>query len=213
VSETRRYSTALRAEQTALSRRRILDVAARLFVERGYHGTTLAGVAELSGVSVQTIYNVVGGKPALFKATYDAMVIGDDPEPMGQWPVVKAMAVAADGQEYLARYAELTCELLQRVLPLTGTLFAHATLGDQELRAVVDTVEAERIHSSRRTARRIARGYGLRDGLDAATAADLLWTFTGPELADRLVNQRGWDWPRYQRWLGVTMADALLGPQ
>ena len=79
----RRYSTALRTEQTALSRRRILDAAARLFLERGYLGTTLAAVADTAGVSVQTVYNVVGSKAVLLKAVYDVTLVGDDaPAPM-----------------------------------------------------------------------------------------------------------------------------------
>src|SRR5260221_14581958 len=45
VTDRRRYSTALRAEQTKLARRRILAAAARMFAERGYLGTTLADIA------------------------------------------------------------------------------------------------------------------------------------------------------------------------
>ena len=54
--------------------------------------------------------------------------------------------------------------------------------------------------------------FGLREGLDVQSAADVLWRLTAPDVADRLVNRRGWGWDCYERWLGDTMADALLGP-
>ena len=97
VPEQRRYSTALRAEQTALTRRRILDAAGRLLVERGYHGTTLNGVADAAEVSVQTVYNVVGGKAALLKAVYDVTLAGDDePVPITERPEFRAAVEATD---------------------------------------------------------------------------------------------------------------------
>src|ERR1700712_2363190 len=74
----RRYRTDLRTEQTAVARRRILQAGEDLFRSGGYLGTTLAQVAEAAGVSVQTVYNVVGGKAALLKAVYDTVLAGDD---------------------------------------------------------------------------------------------------------------------------------------
>jgi hypothetical protein len=58
----------------------------------------------------------------------------------------------------------------------------------------------------------VAERFGLRDGLDADAAADVLWALTAPDLADRLVVRRGWGWDRFEGWLGTAMGDALLGP-
>jgi AcrR family transcriptional regulator len=213
VAEKRRYATALRAEQAALSRRRILDAADRLFVERGYLGTTLAGVAEKAEVSVQTVYNAVGGKPVLLKAVYDVRLAGDDePVPMAQRPEFQAMLAAADGRECLMGYARIGRLIGERVLPLVTMLFAQAAAGDPELRAFADTIEGERATGTTNTARHVAGRFGLREGLDTPTAADVLWALTAPDITDRLVHRRGWGWDRYEHWLGTTMADALLGP-
>lgn len=214
MTEKRRYSTTLRAEQTALTRRRILDAASGLFVERGYLGTTLAGIAEAGGVSVQTVYNVVGGKSALLKAVYDVTLAGDDePVPMAQRPAFRAMVEATDGRDCLARYAEIGRMLGERVLPLVTVLLAQAATGDPELRAFTDTIEGERAIGTASTARHVRERFGLREGLDVQAAADVLWALTAPELSDRLVNRRGWGWDRYEQWLGTAMADALLGPR
>ena len=209
----RRYSTALRTEQTALARRRILDVAGRLFVERGYLGTTLAAVAETAGVSVQTVYNVVGGKAVLLKAVYDVMLAGDDePIPMSERPEFRAVLDAPTGRECLAHYSALGRVLGERLFPLVGMLVAQAAAGDADLAAFVATVEGERATGTRTVAAHVAQRFGLREGLDVDSAADVLWAMTAPDLADRLVVRRGWGWDRFERWLGATMADALVGP-
>ncbi|MDQ5840364.1 MAG: TetR/AcrR family transcriptional regulator, partial [Chloroflexota bacterium] len=45
-----------RAERARLTRRRIIDAAAELFLERGYGATMLDQVAGRAGVAVQTVY-------------------------------------------------------------------------------------------------------------------------------------------------------------
>jgi AcrR family transcriptional regulator len=213
VAEPRRYSTALRAEQTALTRRRILDVAGRLFVERGYLGTTLNAVAETAAVSVQTVYNVVGGKAALLKAVYDITLAGDDePVPISERPEFRAVVEAPTGRDCLIRYSALGRLLGERTTPLVTMLLAQAAAGDADLAAFVATIEGERANGTRNVATLVAHRFGLRAGLDLDAAADVLWTLTSPDLADRLVVRRGWGWDRFEVWLGSTMADALLGP-
>lgn len=213
MAQPRRYSTALRAEHTALTRRRILDAAGRLFVERGYLGTTLGAVAETAGTSVQTVYNVVGGKAVLLKAVYDVTLAGDDePAPMGERPAFRALIDAPTGRACLAAYAHLGRVLGERLFPLVTVLLAQAAAGDADLAAFVGTIEGERATGTRNVAGHVAARFGLRDGLDADAAADVLWALTAPDLADRLVVRREWGWDRFEGWLGTAMGDALLGP-
>jgi AcrR family transcriptional regulator len=209
----RRYSSDLRAEQTSVARRRILDAAGRLFVDRGYLGTTLSAVAEESGVSVQTVYNVVGGKAALLKAVYDVTLAGDDePVAMADRPEFRGLLSASDGRELLALYAHVGRLISERVLPLVTTVLAQAATGDPDLRAFAETIEGERAIGTRLRAEDVASRFGLRPGLSVQDAADILWALTGPDLTDRLVNRRGWSWDKAERWMADVMADALLGP-
>jgi hypothetical protein len=62
-------------------------------------------------------------------------------------------------------------------------------------------------------AHHVATRFGLRPGLTEAEAADILWSLTSPELADRFTRRRGWSLDRYEQWLARTMADALVGPR
>jgi AcrR family transcriptional regulator len=52
-------------------RRAILDAAAGLFAERGYHGTTMQAVASGAGVSVANVYVYFASKLDLLFAIYD----------------------------------------------------------------------------------------------------------------------------------------------
>ena len=212
--DKRRYSTALRAEQTALSRRRILDAAERSFAEHGYLGTTLAGIAKAAQVSVQTVYNVVGGKGAVLKAVYDVTLAGDDePVPLVQRPIFRAVIEAPTGRECLTHYAAVVRLLGERIMPLVTMVLAQAATGDSDLRVFADTIETERANGTASAAHHLAQHFGLRDGLDTQAAADVLWTLTAPEIARRLVSERGWSWDKYQRWIATTLSDALLGPE
>ena len=213
MAEARRYSTVLRAEQTALTRRRVLAAASGLFLERGYLGTTLSAVAEAAGVSVQTVYNVVGGKAVLLKAVYDVTLAGDDePVPLRERPEFRAVAEATTGRECLAGYSAVGRTLSERLFPLVNVLLTQAAAGDTDLAAFVATIEGERATGTRNVATFVAERFGLRAGLDVDAAADVLWALTSPDLTDRLVVRRGWGWDRFEQWLGTTMADALLGP-
>ena len=214
MAPARRYSTELRSEQTAVARRLILASAGRMFIEKGYLATTLAAVAARAGVSVQTVYNVIGNKSALLKAVYDVTLAGDDePVAMGDRPPFRAMMQASSGRQMLERYAELGRQLTEPVLPLVTTLLAQAATGDPDLQAFAKTIEGERAAGTAATAQSVDQRFGLRDGLSIQDAADILWVLTAPDLVDRLVNRRGWSWDKTQQWLGGAMADALLGPE
>jgi AcrR family transcriptional regulator len=211
-SAKRSYSRAVRDEQVALSRHRVLVAADAAFLELGFAGTTVARVAAQAGVSVQTVYNVVGGKPELLKAAYDLRLAGDsEPVPIAQRPQIQALLAARDAHSCLRAYVALGRELGERTVPFLARLLPEAA-SDPGLRAFADTIEQERAVGAANVARHVDDHFGLRAGLTVDHAADILWSFTAPELADRLVNRRQWGWARFERWLGDTLTEALVGP-
>lgn len=52
----------------------------------------------------------------------------------------------------------------------------------------------------------------LRPELSVEEVADVLWSMNSPELYLLLVDQRGWDPDRYQRWLADAWQRLLLRP-
>jgi hypothetical protein len=57
----------------------------------------------------------------------------------------------------------------------------------------------------------IEERYGLRPGLTADRAGEILWALTSPEIAERLVLRRGWSWDEFQAFLGDAATAALVG--
>ena len=60
-----------RRQRSLRTRARIVDAAARLFVDDGYVATTIEAVADAAGVAVQTVYYVFGTKRNLLAAVLD----------------------------------------------------------------------------------------------------------------------------------------------
>ena len=68
AGRARSYRQQARARQALETGERILDAATRLFVEHGYAALTLARVADLAGVSTQTVIRRYGDKEGLVAA-------------------------------------------------------------------------------------------------------------------------------------------------
>ncbi len=184
-----------------------------MFVDRGYLGTTLAAIAGEAGVSVQTVYNVIGNKPAVLKEVYDVTLAGDDePVAMADRPEYQAMLAATTGRECLAGYATMGRLIGERTMPLMRMTHAQAATGDPDLTEHLKTTDAQLEFGSKMMANHIATKFGLRDGLDVDGATDILWSLNSSDLSYRLVYSREWGWDRYEKWHGRTMADLLLGP-
>ena len=52
----------------------------------------------------------------------------------------------------------------------------------------------------------------LQPGITVAQAADILWTYSSPELYELLVLRRGWPAEHYGRFIAQAMIAALLPP-
>lgn len=59
-------------EDKSSRRREILDIAARLFAEKGYQGTSMRDIGERAGVLGGSLYHHIKSKDALFVELHDA---------------------------------------------------------------------------------------------------------------------------------------------
>ncbi|HYN19207.1 MAG TPA: helix-turn-helix domain-containing protein [Actinomycetes bacterium] len=210
----RRYDNRRREEQALQARQRILDAAYGLFLEQGYPGTTMGGVARAAGVSVETVYKSFGSKAALAKKLWDVTLVGDDqPVPLARRPEFTAITAEPDPRRLLAGYAALGRVLFERLGPLIGVILEGAQAGDPELRELVATIDRERLAGATGIVANLAGHGALREGLDPERARDILWTLISPEVCRMLVDGRGWSLDQWQQWLAGSLADALLGPQ
>ncbi|MFF0373557.1 TetR/AcrR family transcriptional regulator [Actinoplanes missouriensis] len=207
------YDNTRRAEQARLTRRRILDAARELLVDLGPAAVTMRAVATHADVSVETVRKTFGTKAALIKDVYDVTLAGDDePIPMIDRPEIQAVFTAADPRDKLARYAFAARRVGERVGPLLAKLLAGARGGDPDLTRFRETTNHERMIGAEGVVRHLAATGGLRPGLDAERARDIVWTLISPEVFDLFVGERGWSPDEYEQWLARALADALVTP-
>jgi len=64
----------IREEQRALTRRRVLEAAARVFARRGFHGASVQEIAREAGATTGAIYSNFAGKEDLYLAVFDEHV-------------------------------------------------------------------------------------------------------------------------------------------
>lgn len=202
----------LRTEKALRTRRAVIEAAQRLFVEHGYVSTSVQAIAEAAEVSRATVFNSVGGKPALLRACYDVATVGDDdPVPLPQRPALLAVRDEPDQRRAVALYATAIAGIGER---LSGTyeVFRAAATTDPEIQAQWEQIQAERLGGSRGFVRILAGKGPLRDGLDLNEAGDAVWAHIDASLFHRLVVERGWSRERFEAWFTRSLTDYLLGP-
>jgi AcrR family transcriptional regulator len=87
--------TPSRAEQRRRTEARILEAAARLFVESGYERTTIRGIARAAGVDAGLVMHYFGSKQELFQRVTHAspaQPLGGTPEQVSE----QILAILAD---------------------------------------------------------------------------------------------------------------------
>ncbi len=68
---------ALRDEQKALTRRRLIDAGEVVFARRGFHGASVEEIAREAGASTGALYSNFAGKEDLFLALFEERIAAD----------------------------------------------------------------------------------------------------------------------------------------
>jgi AcrR family transcriptional regulator len=198
----RRYRAPRRALQAEQTRTAILDAGRRLFADRGWTATSMRDLAAEADVSVETVYAAVGAKSAVFRATLDAAVVGDDEAvPLAERPAFLAIA-RGTLPDRAAAAAALVTDIHRRTIGLQRALREGAR-SEPALAEVLRTGEENRRTND-------ADGLRLVLGRPVQGAElDAIWAQTSPEVYDALT-RRGWTDDQYAAWvtrLVIGMAD------
>jgi AcrR family transcriptional regulator len=154
----------------------ILDAAEKVFLAKGYLGTSMDEVAARSGVSKQTVYAHFGSKETLFVALVSAMTTtaGDEVHPSD----ASAAAAADDPGPYLQDYAErqMAVVLTPKLLALRRLVIGEVARFPDLARALYDSGPARAIESLAASIQTFAdRGLlAVPDATEAATTFNWL---------------------------------------
>jgi AcrR family transcriptional regulator len=206
----RRYTSTVRAEQAAATRRAVLQAARELFDERGYAATAVAAIAGRAGVAVDTVYAAVGRKPQLLRELLETALSGtDEVVPAAERDYVRRVRAAASATEKIALYAAAVAAIGVRMAPVHRAL-AEAALTDPDCAALRAEIGARRAANMRLFAADLRATGELRPDLTDDQVADVVWSMNSAEYRALLVTERGWPADRYAEWLADAWSRLLL---
>ncbi len=200
----RSYDARGRRERARQQREVALDQAQRLFLERGYAGTTVESIARAAGVSAATVYKTYGGKAGLVRELCARALLGSGA--VAAQVRSDALRVGRDPRAVIADWGALAAEVSPRVSPLV-LLLRTAADTDREAAELAAELDTARLRRMAENARYLADGGHLRRGVTAEEARDILWLCTSPEFYDLMVVQRGWPIQRF----GDLIVDTIIG--
>lgn len=193
----------LREEQSLVTRRRILDAAGRLFVQRGYSTVSMQEIAREAGVAYQTVFSQFGGKLqlALELCASEFPHVGE----------TVAMLVKARDAHDPEAWVRLLGRFARRLYePCSEILRFMRESGDPALIARLKEIEKGRLGLLTELGPQLEKAGRLRPQVTPQAAVDLAWTITSPATYELLVLDRGWTPDQFQDWLGPTLAHLIL---
>jgi AcrR family transcriptional regulator len=206
----RRYDATRRRLAAAETRAAILAAARALFLAHGYAATTMLAIADRAGVALDTVYAVIGPKPALFRELIETSISGTErPVTADERDYVVAIRAEPDPRRKIALYARAIRSIMPRLAPLIVVL-GEASRADPELAALWREIGERRAENMRRFVTDLMEAGGLRSGVSLEEAADFVWSTNAPEFYHLLVTERGWTPEQFERWLADTWTRMLL---
>jgi AcrR family transcriptional regulator len=208
VKPRRRYDSSRRRQQALRTRDAILEAARRLFLSRGYAGTTIASIAGAADVSVETIYKGFGGKPGLVRAIAEKGLQGAGPIP-AERRSDEMRTLERDPSKVMRGWGTFTTEVAPLAAPI-GLLVRTAAATDPEMAALLEELDHARLARMEHNARQLFERGDFREGVTLEHARDVLWAYSSPELYELLVLRQGWPLERYGQFVAEGMIAALL---
>lgn len=206
----RPYDASHRQQRALESRERVLDVARRLFAERGYAETTMADIATEAEIALPTLYASFQSKRGLLSGVLNRLVSGQPGGP----PVLetrgaRAVLTEPDARRALALLAADLTAIQERVGPIYDVM-KNAARTETEVAELFARAQGNRYSNFEAVAARLAELGALRQGLTIEHAARTLWVLASPDVRQMLATYAGWPAEQYKAWLESVLTGALL---
>ena len=210
VKTRRRYESALRREQSSLTRGRIVEAATRLFTSDGYAAVGVGRIAAEAGVAVDTLYALVGRKPALLREVVEVAISGGSgPVAADDRDYVRRVRAAPTAEDKLRIYSEGIAEMSPRTGPVFAALREAGRL-DADCAALDREIADRRAANMLRFAADLRSTGRLRADLSDEFVADVIWATAGPPHYRELAVGRGWTAVEFGRYLAETWSRLFL---
>jgi AcrR family transcriptional regulator len=194
----------LRDQQEALTRHLILNSARRLFASQGYAGTPVRMLAKEAGVSPQTIYDTYGSKAGVLAGLPDLL-----DEEAGVADLFEQRHQTSEPVELVGLLARISRRIRERCGDIVTILRSGAAVEPDIAATAAEGFRRRRL-GVEAVMKRIRQEGGLAKGLTVTRGADIATALMTDDVCDRLVNDAGWTYDAYERWLKETLSTLLL---
>lgn len=204
------YQSPRRAQAAKATRAAVLETAARLFVEHGFTNTTLGEIAAQAEVSLATVKSVFGTKRELLEAAVRNSLLTDpDAESLSASDRWQAVLAEPQPERMLERFAASCAELHARSAALIEAV-RYGGAADPALAELAQRGSQNRHEDLSALITVLEDRSALKDGLEAASATDILWALSSPNSYRDLVVRRGWSEEQWASFTAETLISALL---
>jgi AcrR family transcriptional regulator len=208
VKDKRKYSSAVREEQAARTRTRILDAAAELFLERGYARTTMKDIAVQADVARDTVHAIFGSKARVLTALIDHRLVPDGSVTnVTQLPEALAIKDEVDQRKQIELFAKFIASISTELRPVFEIL-RTASAVEPEMATVFEEMDQFRMNNMQTYASWIAARGPLR--VSTRQAGEIIWALASLDVARMLCDELGWTESQHARWLSDTLIRTLL---
>jgi AcrR family transcriptional regulator len=208
VKDKRKYSSAVREEQAARTRTRILDAAAELFLARGYARTTMKDIAVQADVARDTVHAIFGSKARVLTALIDHRLVPDGSVTnVTQLPEALAIKDEVDQRKQIELFAKFIAGISTELRPVFEIL-RTASAVEPEMAKVFEEMDQFRMNNMQTYASWIAAHGPLR--VSTRQAGQIIWALASLDVARMLCDELGWTESQHARWLSDTLVRTLL---
>jgi AcrR family transcriptional regulator len=188
---------------SANSSARILDAALALITKRGDARVSMAQIAKAARISRQAVYLHFADRAALMVA-----LARHADQKRGLAEEIQRVSEAPTGKAALAEMAAVQARSNPGIWAVACAVDAVRRTDDAAERSWQDRLK-HRLEGCRHIIARLEIEGNLREDLDPATAADLLWSITSLRTWEDLVLQRGWTPKKYEQHITRVLLAAL----
>ena len=200
----RTYRPQRRARSVERTRARIIEAASELLPSSP--NMSVDDIAERADVSVQTLYTHFGSKRGLLLAVIDSLQ-----QDAGLYADFDTVWSSPDGETALRRMLATTLRLWHGAWPFVG-FTEQLRRTDEEIGRYLHEVDGYRRSNLVSITERLSLERRLRPGLDAGTAAALVFALSLPSIYEELVVIGGWRLDDAVRLAVDAAVNAILDP-
>jgi len=206
----RKYDSTRRKAQSFETQMQIVESARKLFIERGYSGTSIDAIAKNATVAPETVYSIFGNKKTILTRVVDVSVVGDgEPIPLLARAQIREVEEEKDQRRQIQMFVERIQQIMSRVAPMFEVMRGAAKT-ESEISNILQKYLDDRIRGMGYFIDCLMSNGPLRKGMDKQMATETIWGLTSAEIYNLFINDRGWSAEEYKFWLTETLTKLLL---